>query len=334
MKKWIPVSVATAMALSTFAVSDAQAAEKYKLKSKKLVHVKTGQTVADKVVYKNRLYVNGSLAKGTVLHNKTLYVGGKITSSIVLYKGTFYKKGQKVTAKTKFVYKDKLYAGQKLATGYVTMTDIFEGKSLFYNGKRFTGIYKSVPYEDGYNLTHTNVNEFLGSLYKPDGSQIIYSMNLEDVKLTSDVKDIQAIVTNDPTVTTTVQKKDGRILITLNNTKKTDAVYQLAISGIQIKNVGSWSYKATIKSPTSKLTKMEGYTKLNNAFWTYKDYTQAQLKKLPKSVVRPLAIYSIEYGMNGGYIGSSIDIANYDSLMLEINRLFGDLFSPYMDMEF
>ena len=35
--------------------------------------------------------------------------------------------------------------------------------------------------------------------------------------------------------------------------------------------------------------------------------------------------------MDGPYIGSSIDTANYDSLMLEINRLFDDLFSPYME---
>lgn len=322
MKKIMIATLASAVAFSTLVTVAAPAqAASYKISKGKLVNAKTGKVVKGTVVYKKKLYKNGVLKKGTTLYKKMLYVDGKIKSGIVQYKGIFYKKGVKVAAGKKFVYKNKLYVGQKLSTGYVKYNNPEFGQMLYYNGKAFTGIYKSVPYDEGYGLVGDNLNENQGLLYKPDGTQIVYSFNFESVYQDIDVKNAKAIVTNDDTVqVANVQLKDQRLFVTIDNTKR-DANYELTISGVDIKKIGEWTNTVKFTGLNKKLEAMDGFNTLNATYWKYKDATAAQLDKASLDELSEVNMYLTDYGMNG-YNSSSINDGSYSTLTLELYRLF------------
>lgn len=142
MTKLIKTAAALALGASIVTTAlvpaDASAAAKYKVKSGKLVVVKTGKLakgtiIFNKIVYKNGVKLNG--LKGSVYYN----AGKKATGT---YKGAYYVKGiKKVTTGT---YNKAYYVkGIKKVT-----TGLYANK-YYKVGKLATGTYKDAYYVNG-----------------------------------------------------------------------------------------------------------------------------------------------------------------------------------------
>ncbi|MBQ0139459.1 MAG: hypothetical protein KBT36_09195 [Kurthia sp.] len=326
MKKVLPYVLAatvTVSSVSAVVATEASAKTAYSVKKGQLIHAKTGKVATSTIVYKNKLYKKGKLAKGIILYKNILYVNGKISSNVVKYKNTFYKKGKKVNASTKFLYKDVLYKGQKPAVGYQTKNDEFGDPILYKEGKRYTGFYQSVLYDEGMVMDYGKYSkyDYEGFIYKADGSQIIYTYNFESAPNSISIDTIKTTITGGATVSD-VKIKDKRLFITLDNTTRTGS-YQLSISGVQVKKIGEFSVTESFTGLPAKLEKIEGFTELNDAFWKYKDYTPAQVKKIPKKEISKALLYAVESGVNYGSSSSRTLVdGSYDALLLEFNRLF------------
>lgn len=335
MKKILPYLLAASLVVSSVSVvasTEVSAKTTYVVKKGKLVNSKTGKVTTGTIVYKNKLYKKGVLAKGTILYKKTLYVNGKISSSAVKYKNTFYKKGKKVSATTKFVYKNKLYIGQKLAAGYKTGYDTYGEPVLYKNGAKFTGIYKAVLYKWGYSLAYEGSSkyDYEGLIYKSNGKQIIYVYNFESVPKAVTINKAKASVTGGAKVSS-IKLKGGRLFVTIDKTKR-NGKYTLSLSNVKVKGYGVLSLKESFKgissttlTSKSKSERYVGYKEVNRVYWKYKNATKAELKKVKVKEIESALIAANEVGVNGfSPTKEKLDDASYHTLLREINILFED----------
>lgn len=125
-----------------------------------------------KIIYKDKLYVNGKIKKGIVLaSNKQLYEDGLLKKGFAIYKDRIYFDGllygdtvvfnshlfiEGELAEDYIVYDDKLFLDGKLAPGYVLYNptgdpENFEAETLYYKGFVVKGefIYEGMTYRDG-----------------------------------------------------------------------------------------------------------------------------------------------------------------------------------------
>lgn len=290
MRKYLLSTIALSSILTTPTIIQAPqevSAASYKISKGKLVNSKTGKVVTSTVVYKNTLYVKGKRSTTTTLFKNTLYVKGKVKKGIVQYKGKFYKSGKLASKNTAFVYKEKLYKGQKLYAGFKKFFDPeFERQLLFKNGKHFTGVYKNTIHEDGADLEQYNGNlpRYNNStIFEADGTSMTYyfirptyegaSFNVNDVTISGGAK-IESVQKS------VEQTQDLNIYaIKITNIEK-NTKYDLKINHVKVGKLGSINFSGSIYSYDSKLDSAKSYQRANELFKKYGAYTPAQMGKI------------------------------------------------------
>lgn len=188
-----------------------------------------------------------------------------------------------------------MYKGSKLLAGYKTYDE-----SLYYNGVLFTGVKDKTFYKYG-----AKYDGFTDSLfYSEDGTSITLKIMLYvGEKVTFNLSDIQ--VSNGATVKNVSVSEgddDETILsIELENTKMNEA-YAVQIDNLSFGKFNGISHKESFSGLTTEMKEDETYIQLREFYDKYKDYSDAQAKKLNKN--------SDEYKEMDKVVGRFIDYAH------------------------
>lgn len=291
MKKKMLASLVLSTALTTSVLTYGtleSSAASYKLSKGNLVHTKTGKLVKGNALYKNVLYTNGKRSTKTVLYKNKLYVKGKIKSGVVQYKSKFYQSGKAVSANSVFLYKEKLYKGNKRYPGFKTFYSKDYGmKVLFKDGSLFTGIYNNTLYNEGFvnqDFIGAKPNYNDSTIFSEDGTKMTYYVfDADSEKVTINLQDIEidqgATITSVKKITDANKLTSAYYQIEIENVAP-DKKYQLKIKNIQLGKLGKINFEGTIYSLPSKIATDAQYKKIFALYKKYANYTPEQMMKI------------------------------------------------------